>query len=69
MPARRFGNTAGGLPTRCQQKLETFQDLSVHETVGTQGQSKKTRRVGKLRLTEMEEEEWMGERHWRALRS
>ena len=56
----RFGNIDGGLPTRCQQKLETFQDLSVHETVGTQGESKKTARVGKFRLTEMEEEEWVG---------
>ena len=42
MPARRVGNTDGGLPTGCQQKLATFQDLSVHETVRTQGESKKT---------------------------
>lgn len=40
--------------------METFQDLSVHETVGTQGESKKTARVGKFRLTEMEEEDWVG---------
>ena len=37
MLARRFGNTDGGLPSRFRWKLETFQDLSVHETVGTQG--------------------------------
>lgn len=58
MLARRCGNTDGGLPSSFWRKLETFLDLSVHETVGTQGESKKTGRGGKFRLIDMEEEEW-----------
>lgn len=40
-------------------EIGNISDLSVHETVGTQGESKKTRRLENW-LTEMEEEEWVG---------